>query len=142
MTVWKIMVYNERPSAQILFYHRGIILKWCVCRKPVAITEERNQTMKKLTLLAALTATLSANVQAFDVESKYTQACAACHKMAVAGAPKAFDAEAWAPRLEKGMDTLVQSVTNGLNAMPPRGLCMDCTADQYKALIEYMSTPK
>jgi cytochrome c5 len=62
--------------------------------------------------------------------------------MGVAGAPKAFDAAAWAPRLATGMDALVASVTNGKNAMPPRGLCMDCTADQYKLLINYMSTPK
>jgi len=40
------------------------------------------------------------------------------------------------------MDTLVNHVTNGFNAMPPRGLCMDCTAEQYKALITFMSTPK
>ena len=62
--------------------------------------------------------------------------------MAVAGAPKAFDAAAWEPRLATGMDALIQSVTNGKNAMPPRGLCMDCTPEQYKALIEYMSTPQ
>ncbi len=98
--------------------------------------------MKKTTFFAAAMLVLSANTQAFDVEGKYKQTCAACHAMAVAGAPKAFDAEAWAPRLELGMETLVQSVTNGKNVMPPRGLCMDCTPEQYKALIEYMSTPK
>lgn len=98
--------------------------------------------MKKLAVLAVAAAAMSANVQAFDVEAKYNQTCSACHSMGVAGAPKAFDKAAWEPRLAKGMDTLVSSVTNGLNAMPPRGLCMDCTADQYKALITHMSTPK
>ncbi|MFK3999676.1 hypothetical protein ACI2KW_30405, partial [Pseudomonas aeruginosa] len=29
----------------------------------------------------------------------------------------------------KGMPTLVQHVTNGFNAMPPRGLCTDCSAE-------------
>ncbi|MEK9712583.1 MAG: c-type cytochrome [Thalassolituus sp.] len=98
--------------------------------------------MKKLALLAAVAATLSVNVNAFDVETKYAQACAACHAMGVAGAPKAFDAAAWEPRLAKGMDTLVNSVTKGLNAMPAGGLCFDCTAEQYQALIKHMSTPK
>jgi cytochrome c5 len=37
------------------------------------------------------------------------------------------------------MDVLVQSVTNGLNAMPPRGLCMDCTAEDYQAVIQWMT---
>jgi cytochrome c5 len=29
-----------------------------------------------------------------------------------------------------------------MNAMPPRGMCNDCTDADYKALITYMSTPK
>lgn len=97
---------------------------------------------KVLALMAVVAASLSVNVQAFEVEGKYKQACAACHAMGVAGAPKAFDAAAWKPRLDKGMDTLVGSVTNGMGAMPPRGLCMDCTAEQYTALINYMSAAK
>lgn len=54
-------------------------------------------------------------------------------------APKKGDKAAWEPRLAKGTDALVQSVTNGLNAMPPRGLCMDCSAEDYKAVIQWMS---
>ena len=98
--------------------------------------------MKKLVMMAAVAAAMSANVQAFDVAAKFQQTCNACHAMGVAGAPKAFDKAAWEPRLAKGMDAMVTSVTNGLNAMPPRGLCMDCTAEQYKELITYMSAPK
>nr|WP_326544573.1 c-type cytochrome [Luminiphilus syltensis] len=76
-----------------------------------------------------------------DVDmAKYSASCAACHAVGVAGAPKTGDAAAWAPRLEKGMDALVLSVKNGLNAMPPGGLCADCSDEDYKALITYMST--
>ena len=97
--------------------------------------------MKKvLGLTAALI--LSASAQAFDVEAKYNQACAACHAVGVANAPKAFDSAAWAPRLATGMDTLVASVNQGKGAMPPKGLCMDCSTDQFKALIKYMSKAK
>jgi len=100
---------------------------------------------KLLSLFAVSAVVLSANVQAFDAEAKFNMACAACHSpqtAAMLGAPAAHKADDWAPRLEKGMDTLVNHVTNGFNAMPPRGLCMDCTAEQYKALITFMSTPK
>lgn len=97
--------------------------------------------MKKL-LLCAAAMSLSLSATAFDVEGKYKQACQACHLAGVAGAPKSFDPEAWAPRLELGMDTLVSSVKNGKGAMPPKGLCMDCTDEQYKALIQYMSKAK
>lgn len=72
---------------------------------------------------------------------KYNKSCAVCHNAGAAGAPKTGDAAAWAPKLEKGMDALLQSVKNGLNAMPPKGMCFDCTDEEYAALIEYMSTP-
>ena len=93
-------------------------------------------------LLACLT--LAGAVSAADqaVVDKYNKACMACHASGAAGAPKVGDAAAWAPRLEKGMDTLLTSVTNGLNAMPAKGLCFDCSADDYKALIQYMSQPQ
>jgi len=86
---------------------------------------------------------MSSSVAAFaaDAPEKYQRSCFACHFSGAAGAPKTGDAAAWQPRLEKGMDTLVQSVKTGLNAMPPTGSCADCTDDEYKALIEYMSAP-
>ena len=49
-----------------------------------------------------------------------------------------FGAAAWAPRIAKGIDALLVSATNGLNAMPPKGLCMDCSEDELKGAIEYM----
>ncbi|MDR6914730.1 cytochrome c5 [Pseudomonas sp. 3296] len=54
-------------------------------------------------------------------------------------APQKGDQEAWTPRLAKGMETLVQHVTQGFKAMPPRGLCMDCSAEDYQAIIHWMS---
>jgi cytochrome c5 len=98
--------------------------------------------VKKIAFLAALVAATSFNANAFDVDTKYQQSCGICHSMGVAGAPKAFDEAAWAPRLALGMDALLSSVKNGKNAMPPKGLCNDCTDDQYKALITHMATSK
>jgi cytochrome c5 len=73
---------------------------------------------------------------------KYNRSCAACHVSGVAGAPKSHDVAAWESRMSKGMDALVASVKNGLNAMPPTGLCADCTDEEYQELITYMSTAK
>ena len=97
--------------------------------------------MKKLALVAlmAVAGSALADGAARDTVELYNRTCMACHASGAAGAPKTHDAAAWAPRLAKGMDVLVGSVKNGLNAMPPRGLCMDCTDAEYKALIEYMS---
>lgn len=51
----------------------------------------------------------------------YNSTCSACHATGAAGAPMLGDKAAWQPRLAKGLDGLLKSAINGLNAMPPRG---------------------
>jgi cytochrome c5 len=68
----------------------------------------------------------------------YNAHCAACHGTGVAGAPKMGDSAAWAPRAAQGIDTLLSHATNGLNAMPPKGTCAECSEDELKNAIEYM----
>jgi cytochrome c5 len=72
---------------------------------------------------------------------KYNKSCVICHASGTANAPKTGDVAAWEPRLAKGMDALVLSVNNGLNAMPPKGMCFDCSTEEYQALIEFMAKP-
>lgn len=48
-------------------------------------------------------------------------ACAACHATGAAGAPKLGDEGAWADRLSKGFDTLLDHAINGFKGMPARG---------------------
>ena len=40
--------------------------------------------------------------------------------------------------MEKGMEAVMANVITGLTAMPPRGLCFDCSDDDLLALVEYM----
>ncbi len=97
--------------------------------------------MKKTIQIAVIGATLlvaNTAVQAADAETIYNTKCMACHATGAAGAPKLGDKEAWAPRIATGIDALLANATNGKNAMPPKGACMDCTADDLKAVIEYM----
>ena len=75
-----------------------------------------------------------------EAPPQYASSCGACHMAGAAGAPKSGDVEAWAARLKvKGMDGLVASVRNGLNAMPPGGLCNSCSDEDHVALISYMA---
>lgn len=78
--------------------------------------------------------------EGFNAEATYMQSCFACHSTGAAGAPKVGpgNADAWTPRLEKGMDAVVANAINGLNTMPPKGLCFSCTDEDLKALVEYM----
>ena len=99
--------------------------------------------MKPFILVAVTVASaLSLNAQAREAETLYNQSCIACHASGAAGAPKKGDAAAWKPRLAKGMDTLLKHTKEGINAMPPKGMCMDCTDEEFKALISFMSGAK
>tara|TARA_R110001592_G_scaffold204389_1_gene454463 strand:+ start:268 stop:573 length:306 start_codon:yes stop_codon:yes gene_type:complete len=86
-------------------------------------------------------------VSAFATEQavldQYQKSCFACHAFGANGAPKSHAVADWASRIEeKGMDTLVKHADEGFNAMPPKGLCFDCSTDDFKALIEFMAAPK
>lgn len=93
--------------------------------------------MKKVIAFAAA-ALLSSGVFAADGEAVYSKTCVSCHAAGVAGAPKTHDAAAWESRLAGGMDAMVKSAIAGKGAMPPKGLCMDCSDADIKAAIEFM----
>ena len=65
--------------------------------------------------------------------------CAACHGTGAMGAPKSKDAGAWGGRMAKGMDKVLANAINGLNMMPAKGTCMDCSDDELKGAIEFMT---
>ena len=73
-----------------------------------------------------------------DGASVYGAICQACHATGVAGAPKAGDKAAWAPRIGKGPAELVKSVINGKGAMPPKGGAADLSDAEVKAAVEHL----
>ena len=68
----------------------------------------------------------------------YDSKCAACHATGTAGAPAFGDTAAWEPRIAKGMETLYENAWNGFNAMPAKGLCMDCTREEMDNAVDYL----
>ena len=72
----------------------------------------------------------------------YNRSCRSCHTIAATGAPLTGDTAAWAPRMNKGINVLVDNVVSGYGGMPPFGLCMDCDADQLEALTRFMADPE
>lgn len=69
----------------------------------------------------------------------YDASCKLCHANPAAGAPLAGDKAAWSPRVAQGADTLLDHSINGYNGMPPMGLCMQCSEEQFLALISFMA---
>lgn len=72
-------------------------------------------------------------------EQVYNAACAGCHSSGAMGSPKAHDAGAWGPRMAKGMDKVLANAINGLNMMPPKGTCADCSKEELSNAIKFMS---
>ncbi|HSG12169.1 MAG TPA: c-type cytochrome [Gammaproteobacteria bacterium] len=109
--------------------------------KPVGsvyVAGESEPEMAPAEQLAAADAAPAASAEPRSGEVVYNTKCMSCHSTGVANAPKPGDAAAWAPRIAAGRDALMANATNGLNAMPPKGLCMDCSDDELMAAIDYM----
>tara|TARA_A100001037_G_scaffold306298_1_gene350509 strand:+ start:995 stop:1507 length:513 start_codon:yes stop_codon:yes gene_type:complete len=71
-------------------------------------------------------------------EAIYNRYCFSCHAAGIAGAPRFGDSAAWESRLAKGESVLHSNTRNGINAMPPRGLCISCTDEELEASVNYM----
>lgn len=70
-------------------------------------------------------------------EELYNKQCMACHATGLLNAPKYGDAAAWAPRIEKGLDTLTMHSAQGFNQMPAQAT-NGVTEEQVHAAVEYM----
>jgi len=67
--------------------------------------------------------------------------CANCHApdpLIKLGAPRTGMLSDWEWRLKKGIERVVFNSSEGLNAMPPRGGCFECTDTQLLLAIEAM----
>ena len=71
-------------------------------------------------------------------EAVYNLGCAACHTAGLAGAPMLANQAQGEGRLEKGLETLTNNAYNGYNAMPAKGLCMDCSLEEIERSVQYM----
>lgn len=67
--------------------------------------------------------------------------CSVCHTAGLLNAPKIGDSAAWKERADHqgGLEGLLKFALSGLNAMPPKGTCTDCTDEELKAAIQHMS---
>ena len=92
---------------------------------------------KPLTILLIILISFDLSAEERSAEAIYSKHCKMCHETGLANAPKTHDKAAWDARGKK-VEELVASSLNGLNAMPPKGACADCTETELKAAIEFM----
>lgn len=73
-------------------------------------------------------------------QKRYEETCKMCHATGLAGAPKFGNKEDWAPRIKEGMDTVYQRALHGYKAMPPKGGCSNCSDEEIKKAVDYMTS--
>lgn len=106
--------------------------------KPETI-DKRTKPVGKVKVKEAVAATATAASGPRAPKVIVETYCIACHGAGMPGAAKIGDKEAWAAKLEKGKEQVMANAIAGINAMPARGLCMDCTDDELWSSIEYMA---
>ncbi|HED12527.1 MAG TPA: cytochrome c5 family protein [Gammaproteobacteria bacterium] len=76
--------------------------------------------------------------------SVYQGSCIACHNIGVAGAPRLGDKQAWQPRIDQGMEVLVQHALTGFKSpgakvgMPAKGGKTSLSEADIRAAVGYM----
>jgi cytochrome c5 len=68
----------------------------------------------------------------------YTQNCAGCHENGSFGAPTRGDLESWA-KFPTDRKILLSLAFSGNGAMMPKGGCNECTAEDLRELIKYIT---
>lgn len=75
-------------------------------------------------------------------KSVYDKACFICHTTGVTGAPKPGDADNWASRIAKGLDTLYSNAIKGFQGetgiMPPKGGNLLLSNEDVMAAVDYL----
>lgn len=73
-------------------------------------------------------------------DAVYNNFCAGCHVSGAAGAPKVGDAAVWSVRMEKrgSEEALWKSAWAGIGIMPAKGMCSDCSEEEFASAVSYM----
>jgi cytochrome c5 len=108
----------------------------CKTRRYSDDADARIQPVAKVELAKA--AAVKSDGKPRDGATVYNSVCMACHASGAAGAPKAGDKAAWAPRIATGSAALIKSATNGKNAMPAKGGNADLSDAEIKAAVEHL----
>ncbi len=72
----------------------------------------------------------------------FKEFCAACHDkkpLIDINAPRKGDKKTWENLRRRGMDQLLKITIQGIKAMPARGGCFECSDEQLREAIEYLS---
>ena len=134
-TDFEAIVRNIEPIGEVCLAGQN-------CAGGTATNAINTNSAATSTVAAAITqsapAATPAAAPAFDAAATYQLSCFACHASGAAGAPELGDVGAWEERMAKGIDTVLANAINGIGAMPAKGMCMTCSDDDIRSLVDYM----
>jgi cytochrome c5 len=104
------------------------------------VVDQRTKPVGEVKVSGASAGGAVAASAAMSPKARYAASCGFCHDSGAAGAPKLGNKAAWAPRIAKGEETLVNHAIHGFNAMPAKGMCPTCSDAEIKGAVEYMIT--
>ena len=107
----------------------------------VAIAGHDNSALTIAPVTASAATTVAVVLK--DGTEVFENVCKVCHGPGLAGAPKAGDKAAWAPRLAQGKATLYEHALKGFSskpnvAMPAKGARADVSDDLIKQAVDHM----
>ena len=108
----------------------------------VAVAGQDNSALKIAPVSTATSAVVAVSFKSGT--EVFEGACKACHGPGLAGAPKAGDHAAWAPRIAQGKSTLYEHALKGFTGkagvMPPKGGQTSVSDDLIKAAVDHMTS--
>lgn len=87
---------------------------------------------------ANVAAASSASEGPMSGEQVYTNVCAACHGSGVPSFPQYGNSTDWAPRIDKGLETLYDHAINGFNGMPAKGGNPNLSDEEVQAAVDHI----
>ncbi len=120
-------------------YFMGIAATHITDGDPAAENKAVAERLKPVGHLVVGQAAAPAAGGAVDGKKVYDSICQACHASGAAGAPKAGDKAAWAPRLKAGMPALYVTALKGKGAMPAKGGNPNLSDAEVKAAVDYLA---
>ena len=137
------IVASHTQEAQVLTepdYSKTVVMRIAEpAREAVAGADNSALAVKVQTAEGAGSASPAMPKNGTDV---FEQTCSVCHGQGIAGAPKAGDKAAWAPRIAEGKATLYEHALKGFQGktgvMPPKGGRTDLPDDLVKQAVDHM----
>ncbi len=112
------------------------------CKDPASVRITSEPTITAEEVAAADDTVVKATAGQEKGADVYNSACAACHNLGVAGAPKLGDKAAWKSRLESGEDSLIKNAIEGFQGksgfMPAKGGRVDLSDADVAEAVKFM----